>query len=132
MSSSMNPLYIKAGASVAISAVLDRFVLGEQEITKNLYFGLATGVGVAAGSYLSSITPALLPDDASGLYTGKSVMSRVFEIGAGVGGVVVLDNYITKSNQTSLTGKLLVVFVTDFASEYLTDYLTTQPLAYLS
>ena len=59
--SSMNPLYIKAGSSVAISAVLDRFILGEQEINKNLYFGLATGAGVASGSYLSSITPALLP-----------------------------------------------------------------------
>ena len=132
MSTSMNPLYIKAGSSIAISAVLDRFILGEQDMTKNLYFGLATGVGVAAGSYLSTITPALLPDDASGLYTGKSVMSRVFEIGGGVGSTVILENYITKSSQSSLTGKLLVVFVTDFASEYLTDYLTTKPLSYLS
>ena len=59
-------------------------------------------------------------------------MNRAFEIGDGVGGVVILDNFITKSNQTSLTGKLLVAFVTDFASEYLTDYLTTKPLSYLS
>ena len=132
-SSSISPIYIKTGIAALAGAVLDRFVCGEQDMMQNVYFGLSTGVGVGVGSYISSLTPAFLPNDPNGLYTGRGVMDRTFEIGGGVASTYIISKYLTKDNyNTSITTKLLVVVASDFIAEYAKDYLTTQPMAFLS
>jgi hypothetical protein len=75
--SNISPIYIKTGIASLAGAVLDRFVCGEQDYMQNVYFGLSTGVGVGVGSYISSLTPAFLPNDPNGLYTGKGVMDSI-------------------------------------------------------
>lgn len=132
-SSSISPIYIKTGVATLASAVLDRFVCGEQDYMQNAYFGVSTGLGVGIGTYISSLTPAFLPNDPNGLYTGQGVMDRAFEIGGGVAGTYVISKYLTKDNyNTSITTKLLVVVASDFIAEYAKDYLTSQPMAFLS
>ena len=130
MSSSMNPLFIKSASATVIAGLLDKFVLGEPDMLQSAYFGVATGVGVGAGSYLATMVPPFIPDSA-GLYTGSALQSRVVELGAGIGATYALDRFLSKPDNASLTSKLLVVFATDFISEYIKDYVTTQPLAYL-
>ena len=130
MSSSMNPLFIKAGVAAVSAAVLDRLVCGEQDMYQNAYFGLSTAAGVGIGSYISSLTPAMLPDS-PGLYTGKGVMDRAFEVIGGTASAAVIGKYLTKGETGSFTTKLMVVVASDFIAEYAKDYLTSAPLAYL-
>ena len=135
MTSTISPIYIKTGIASLAGAVLDRFVCGEQDMMQNVYFGLSTGVGVGVGSYISSLTPAFLPNDTSGsnLYTGKGVMDRTFEVGGGLASSFIISKYITKDNNNCpMTTKLLVVVASDFIAEYAKDFLTTQPMAFLS
>ena len=127
----ISPLYIKGASAVVIAGVLDRFICGETDMMQNAYFGVSTGLGIGLGSYISSMIPAILPDS-SGLYTGSALQSRVIEVGGGLAATYVVSKYMTKQNNNiSLSSKVLVVLATDFISEYIADYATTQPLAYL-
>jgi hypothetical protein len=54
-------------------------------------------------------------------------------VGGGVAGTYVVSKFITKDNyNTPITTKLLCVVASDFIAEYAKDYLTSQPMAYLS
>ena len=98
---------------------------------QNVYFGVSTGLGIGLGSYIGGMIPPVIPDSA-GLYTGSAVQTRVVEVGGGLAATYVISKYMTKqNNNTSLTSKILVVLATDFISEYIADYATSQPLAYL-
>ena len=135
MTSTISPIYIKTGVAAISGAVLDRFICGEQDMYQNLYFGLSTGAGVGIGSYISSLTPAFLPDDTSGsnLYTGRGVMDRTFEIGGGLATTYIVSKYINKNSYNCpITTKLLVAVASDVIAEYAKDYFTTQPMAFLS
>ena len=129
MTTTISPIWIKSGTSALAASVLDRWVCGEDDMTQNAYFGVAVGAGVGVGSYISSLTPALLPDSA-GLYTGKGVMDRTFEIGGGLAASYIISKYMTKQNNETLTNKLLCVVVLDFIGEYIKDYITSQPVAF--
>ena len=62
----------------------------------------------------------------------SALQSRVIEVGGGLAATYVVSKYMTKQNNNiSLSSKVLVVLATDFISEYIADYATTQPLAYL-
>ena len=129
-SASISPIFIKTSVGAVAAAVLDRFIIGEQDMTQNAYFGVSVGAGLGVGSYISSLTPAMLPDSA-GLYTGQGVMDRSFEVLGGVASSYIISKYMTKNETGSITSKLLVVVASDFIAEYVKDYITTAPLAYL-
>ena len=129
-SATISPIFIKSSVGALSAAILDRIVIGEQDMTQNAYFGISVGAGLAVGSYISSLTPALLPDSA-GLYTGKGVMDRTFEVIGGTASSYIISKYMTKNETGSMTSKILVVVASDFIAEYISDYITSQPLAYL-
>ena len=130
-SASISPIFIKTSVGAVAAAVLDRFIIGEQDMTQNAYFGVSVGAGLGIGSYISSLTPAMLPDSA-GLYTGQGVMDRAFEVIGGTAASYIVSKYMTKNETGSMTSKLLVIVASDFISEMTKDYLTTQPLQYLA
>ena len=131
--STVSPIYIKTGVAAVAAALLDRFVCGQSDMTQNAYFGLSTGVGVGVGSYIATLTPAMLPDDPSGMYTGKGVMERGFEVLGGGAASFIVSKYLTKSsNNCSMTTKVMVILASDFIAEYAKDYILSEKLAFLS
>ena len=130
--SSMNPLFIRSAVSAGVAGLLDRFVCGEENLMQNVYFGVANGAGSAVGSYISSLTPAMLPDSTTGLYTGKGVMDRSMEILGSTAGSFILSKYMTEGKSCSMTMKILVSVASNFIGEYSADFVSNQPLLYLS
>jgi hypothetical protein len=131
-STTVSPLFIKSASSALVAVVLDRYILGEQDMYQSVYFGVATGLGVGAGYGLAQYIPALIPNNPDLNFTGQGLMERTFEIGGSLGATYVLDQYLSKPDNASLTSKLLVALASDFAGEYIKDWVTTAPLVYLS
>jgi hypothetical protein len=131
-SSTVSPIFIKVAVAGLSASVLDRFVLGEQDMTQNIYFGVSTGAGVGIGSYIASLTPALLPDNPDMNYTGLGVMQRSFEVLGGLAGGIAVDKYLSKEDNSSLVSKVGVVLLSDFIAEYVKDYITSAPLQFLA
>lgn len=130
---SISPIYIKTGVAAVAGSALDRFVCGTTDMTQNAYFGASVGLGVGVGSYISSLTPAMLPNDPNGLYTGKGVMDRTFEILGGTASSYIISKYLTKqNNNSSMTTKLLCIVASDFIAEYTTDFVLARPMQYLA
>ena len=130
-SATISPVFIKSSVGAVAAAVLDRFIIGEQDMAQNAYFGVSVGLGLGVGSYISSLTPAFLPDS-PGLYTGQGVMDRAFELLGGTASSYIVSKYMTKNETGSITSKLLVIVGSDVIAELIKDYITTQPVQYLA
>ena len=95
-------------------------------------------LGAAAGTafYLSKNIVKMLPNQSGGdnaMYDVKTLETRLAEIGiASVGGYAlnkfVLNNDLRPNDMLQKVGLILAA---DFVSEYVDDYLTGRPLAFL-
>ena len=133
--SMMSPMVVKTGVAAVAGAALDRFICNEQNAMQNVYFGVSVGAGIGLGSYLASVIPDtnLIADDPSGMWKGKSVISRVLEVGSGTASAFIISKYMIKNNMnTPITTRLLCVVASDILAEVVSDYVFQQPIAYLA
>ena len=76
--SSMSPLlsetYLKPLASASVAILLDRLVMKQTDIKKNLTFGLSVGAGIAVGAVVATKLP--IADSPSSFGNGKQIASR--------------------------------------------------------
>lgn len=126
---SPSPLYIKSGVSAVTSAVLCKYIAGD-ELMPAVYFGAATGAGSLVGGMISSYIPEFFPDS-PGMWQGGAVQDRVLEVGGAVAAGALLNRYTQNNSNATFSTKLMIVFASNFVGEYVSDYITTQPLAYL-
>ena len=125
--------YIKPIAT-GVAAALDRFVLNNVDNTSMAYFGGA----VTAGVFASTLFSAYLPDMSSvvsdtAYYKSKEVEKRILEVAFGTGASYAINTYILKNTNyyDDIYKRLGVIVAADFIGEYISDYMTGEPLQYL-
>ena len=134
MSSStpMNIDTVKIISTGAAAYAINTFLMNDTNTQRSMYLGLAAGIGAGVGSSVSS----LLPDLSTGTFlgNGKALMSRIAEIGVGVGASYAINNYILKNTSgynENFTNKIIVLSAADVVGEYVSDYVNGRPLSFL-
>ena len=132
MSDLNNPFMIKFVSATIIASAIDRFYFQfEQNTQHNLIFGISTGAGIALGSLIGNQIPSVIQDTT--FYNGKTIAQRSFEL---IFGSVVSYGSFAYSGYnytpSDMYARIGAVVATDFASEYITDYMSGNPLGYLA
>ena len=122
---------VKIISTAAVAYAIDSMIMGETDSQKSMYLGLAAGVGAGVGSTIASF----LPDLATGtvLGNGKALMSRVAEIGTGVGSSYAINRYVLRNTnyRENFMNKVLTLAAADVIGEYISDYTAGRPLSFL-
>ena len=116
------------------AGVCDYYLLGNKNINTAGMFGTAVGASIYVAPYIATIVPPLssLATIPFGTDNGKSLELALIELGAGVGLTLVLDKFVLKRASGNMLKKVGVVVLSDFVGEYANDYMTKQPLNYIS
>jgi hypothetical protein len=119
--------------SGAIVVALDKFLLGETNMTRSSYLGLATVGGIYAGQMIAPAIPFYSSLPSSTLYNNKTLELRLLEIGLGAGSAYGLTKF-TEIRYTSyeLQQKISILVAGSIAGTYIADYLNSKPMTYLS
>jgi hypothetical protein len=134
------PVY-KGIAGTVFAGVLDRYWTGEQNLNSNAMFAASTGVGLWAASMVASPVGAMAAGmvpamPGSGLDV-PVLATRLAEVGGGLGVSWAINKYgfgndFSQGRPSDLTRRLAITAIADVASEYLTDYMYGDDLAYFS
>ena len=127
-----NSDFIKPIAMAACVIAGDKYLLGETEMGRSVYFAGAAAAGVYAAKLVAPLIPfeTFLPD---GSYTdGTTLELRLLEVGGAVGVGYVLNKYILKNDPfvNIQINKLALLAGADFAAEYIDDYISGRPLSF--
>ena len=116
----------------ATIVALDKFVMKTQNMNESLHFGLAGAVGAYGGAMVAKAMPLPLPS--GDYFDGKTLETRIAEIGIGAGVGYALNKYAMKNdfNSRNMLNKLGLLAAADFISEYFTDYLSGRKLAFFT
>ena len=122
---------IKPLTTGAVAVALNQFILKENDMQKSMYLGVAAGAGVAAGSFVGSMLPAMNFGSQQYFGNGKGVSQRIAEIGCGTIGAFVLNTYVLKNSsfRDNYMNQIGVIIAADLAGEYITDYVAGRALA---
>jgi len=127
-----NTNFIKPIAMVACVVAGDKYILGETDMTKSMYFGAAGAAGVFTAQMIAPMLPLekFLP---SGAYTdSKTLELRILEIGGAVGLGFALNRYVLRNDPfvNIQVNKLALLAGADFVAEYIDDYMSGRPLSF--
>ena len=123
---------LKPIAMATAVVALDKFVMKNENMNESLYFGLAGAAGAYFGGMVAKAMPLPLP---SGEYfDGKTVETRIAEIGIGAGVGYGLNMYVLKNDydQNALMNKLALLAAADFIAEYAVDYIQGRAPAFFT
>lgn len=119
--------------SGAIVVALDKYLLGENDLTKSLYLGGATVGGIYAGQMIAPVVPFYSSLPSSTLYNNKTLELRLLELGLGVGGAYGITKLTPVRYPTvDWQSKIGIIVAGSVAGSYISDYLTSKPMTYLN
>lgn len=132
----MNSNFAKPALMGVYSMLIDKFYLGERDMNKTLYFGLASAVGSYASEWVVPVVNPLvksIPSLSTGLYETKTLTDRIVEVGSSTATVYVLNKYILNNDnyKDEILLRMGVIAVADFASTYTLEYMNNKPLDFL-
>ena len=127
-----NSDFIKPIAMAACVIAGDKYLLGETEMGRSVYFAGSAAVGVYAAKLVAPMIPfeTFLPD---GSYTdGTTLELRLLEVAGSVGVSFAVNKFILKNDPfvNIQINKLALLAGADFASEYIDDYISGRPLSF--
>jgi hypothetical protein len=127
-----NNAFMKPLITGALVVAGDKFLMKEQDMTKSLYFGVATTAGVYTASMIASALPVIVPS--GGFVDGKTLEIRLAEISIGAGAAYALNRLLLKNDYqySQMINKLGLIAGADFIAEYVTDYLENRPLSFFA
>ena len=110
----------------------DKFLLGESDMNRSMYFGAAGAIGVFAAQMIAPNVPfdSYLPN---GTYTdSKTLELRLLELGGAVGIGMAVNKFVLNNDPyiTLRTDKLLLLAGADVAAEFIDDYIAGRPLSF--
>jgi hypothetical protein len=136
INSLLQPHYVKPIISAVVATIMDRLILKQEDMTSNVTFGIAVGLGTFGGQMIGvKVSDALLPTDQIIYnFSGKTLLQRAIEIGSAGGSSYVFNRYLFANdfNQSALPRKLAVIVSSEVISEYISDILQGNPVAYLN
>ena len=127
-----NANFTKPIAMAACVVAADKYILGETDMNRSLYFGAAGAIGVYAAGLVAPLVPfeTFLPD---GSFTdGRTLEIRLLEVGVSTGVGFVLNKFVLKNEyyMDQELKKIAVLAGADFVSEYIDDYISGRPLSF--
>ena len=113
-------------------------VAGDNLILQNRNMNSSLALGAAAGTafYLSKNIVKLLPNQSGGnnaMYDVKTLETRLGDISIAALGGYALNKFVLNNDlrPNDMLKKVGLIVAADFVSEYVDDYLTGRPLAFL-
>ena len=129
-------IMIKPMAAGAFAVLLDRNLIGESDMTRNAYFGVAVAVGIYASQFVTPLADLLpgLPSLNNEMYEAKTLTKRIVEVSSGSASAYFLHKFILMNDTHSeeFLYRIGIVAASDFVGEYVSDYLAGEPLAYFT
>ena len=127
-----NANFTKPIAMAACVVAADKYLLGETDMNRSLYFGAAGAAGVYAAGLIAPMVPfeTFLPD---GSYTdGTTLELRLLEVSVAAGVGFVINKFVLKNEyyMDQELKKFAVLAGADFVSEYIDDYISGRPLSF--
>jgi hypothetical protein len=127
-----NTNFIKPLAMAGVVIAGDKYILGEQNMMRSVYFGAAGAVGVFSAQLVAPMVPfeKFLPN---GSFTdAKTLELRLLEIGGAVGVGFALNRYILNNDPfiNIQYNRIAVLAGADFVAEYIDDYMAGRALSY--
>jgi hypothetical protein len=128
----MDTIYVKPLATGAIAAALDKWALGQPDMKKSLYFGVAVAAGTGVATVASPMLPNLIPVDLGSAADGKTLTGRVAEVALGSGAAWGVNKYILKNEiaREDWMKRAGVIALAGFGGEYVADYMAGNPLSW--
>ena len=117
MSSFSIKYVLKPVVAGSVVTLLDRFLLREPELMRNVVFGGSAAIAIAA---ISLTVPAFEKAFDNDAFTNtKSLSTRIYEIGSGSAGAYLANKYFFENNNFSVTPwkHVAVVAIGDIAGE---------------
>ena len=119
--------------SGAIVVALDKYLLGEDNMTRSVYLGAAAIGGLYAGQMIAPVIPFYSSLPSSTLYNNKTLELRLLELGLGAGATYGITKFTTvRYTTTELQQKFGILVVGSIAGTYISEYLNTKPMSYLN
>ena len=109
---------LKPVVAGAIVSILDRYVLKEPELMRNVIFGGSAAISIAAISLTVPSVEKFL--DGENTFTNtKSLSTRIYEIGAASGGAYFSNKYFFENNSFGVSPwkHVAVITIADIAGE---------------
>lgn len=127
-----NANFTKPIAMAACVVAADKYLLGETDMNRSLFFGAAGAVGVYASGLIAPMVPfeTFLPD---GSYTdARTLELRLLEVSVASGVGFVINKFVLKNEyyMDQELKKIAVLAGADFVSEYIDDYISGRPLSF--
>ena len=116
------------------SIVLDKYLLGEAEMMKSVYFGGVVAAGVYASEWVAPMIALDLPSANKTLYNGKTLSTRLIELAVASGGVFVVNKYMLLNDtyRDEVMKRVGVILLSDIAGTYATEYINGQPMSFFN
>lgn len=127
-----NANFTKPIAMAACVVAADKYLLGETDMNRSLYFGASGAAGVYAAGLIAPMVPfeTFLPD---GSYTdARTLELRLLEVSVATGVGFVINKFVLKNEyfMDQELKKIAVLAGADFVSEYIDDYISGRPLSF--
>jgi hypothetical protein len=129
--------FIKASVAGVISAGLDNYLnntarTNPQVIMKNATFGSIVAGSIIASDYIAPTFTHLVPIPDTALFSGKTLEHRLVEVSLGTSTTLLVNTFVLPSSRGTLMSQAGIVLLSDFIGEYVSDYIKSKPLSYLS
>ena len=125
--------FVRPAISAGVAMTLDRVILGNNDIKKNLMFGASVGTGIALGTMAGSMVIPDSLDTALTFGNGKQIGTRAIELGvSGITSYVVTRYILKESDKSNIIRKIGVILISDVAGEIACDYLSGRNISYSS
>ena len=131
-SSLTNPMYVKPVVAAGIVYAIESYYFKNQDSMASLTFGAAVAVGIIASSYVAPTVLSIVQLEDTSMYNGKTLETRIVELGCGVGASFILNKYIMNNDHFDFyTNKIGTIVVADVLSTYISEFLAKEPLEYI-
>jgi hypothetical protein len=129
--------FIKAATAGVLSAGLDNYLnntarTNPQVIMKNATFGGIVASSIIASDYIAPTFTHLVPIPDTALFSGKTLEHRLVEVSLGTSATLLVNTFVLPSSRGTLMSQAGIVLLSDFIGEYVSDYIKSKPLSYLS
>jgi hypothetical protein len=124
---------VKPVITAVYAGLLDRYLLNNLNITRNMYFGGIVGAGAIIGTNLPEFVPLPNIIPTNNTVNGKTLEVRALEIGGtfiASYGIDFATNSYTMP-KVHILQKIGVIMLADVLGEMTTDFINDQPFSYL-
>jgi len=110
----------------------DKFLLGETDMTRSMYFGLAGGVGVYAAQIIGPMFPVVDIVPNNSFTDSKTLELRLLEVASATGVGFAINKFVLNNDPfiNIQYNRIAVLAGADFVAEYIDDYMAGRALSY--